>query len=495
MDVVKPPSLQNISEVRHFFRTNEVPIYVVGVAALVLLGLDRWVRNVVYVLHHDPWHGAHPQVFAPQVDRPPQELRHCLESVANWLLCHPEVRALMARGVGGGVRPKVVMEFCNAQSEAICAEFGYDLILPPASLRERLDSKLVATRLGNQVGVPSVPNVLIRVNSFEALTVAARQAGLGAELVVQQPYGHTGSTTYFLSSEADWQQYAEHIVGHNVKIMRRIKNRAVAVEAVLTRRGIVISPVMSELVGYPELTLDRGGWCGNEIYPTVLTPVQREKALNYVRRLGLCLSREGYRGVFGVDFLIDVDTDELYLGEINPRISACATILHVSAGAYADLPLFLFHLLEYLDVDFALDIEEINQRWQQLAAEDIWSQMFIRETADVVERLVATAPTGHYSCDGNGVPVYRGAGLDWYQLRDETEAFFLATSQVGDRCAPGTALGKIVTRGRLQQNAERGGWELTMRARRFIESIRAQFAGTPWDEPELGPAPSMVGCQ
>lgn len=37
--------LRNISEVRHFFRTNDVPIYFVGATPFNLLGLDRWIRN------------------------------------------------------------------------------------------------------------------------------------------------------------------------------------------------------------------------------------------------------------------------------------------------------------------------------------------------------------------------------------------------------------------------------------------------------------------
>ena len=35
----------------------------------------------------------------------------------------------------------------------------------------------------------------------------------------------------------------------------------------------------------------------------------------------------------------------------------------MTAGAYADMPLFLFHLLEYLDVDYEIDVAEINARW------------------------------------------------------------------------------------------------------------------------------------
>ena len=58
-------TLRNISEVRHFFRTNDVPIYFVGATPFNLLGLDRWVRNLSYVAYYDAWDGAHPRVFAP----------------------------------------------------------------------------------------------------------------------------------------------------------------------------------------------------------------------------------------------------------------------------------------------------------------------------------------------------------------------------------------------------------------------------------------------
>ena len=43
--------------------------------------------------------------------------------------------------------------------------------------------------------------------------------------------------------------------------------------------------------------------------------------------------------------------------------SGLSPITHVTLGAYADMPLFLFHLLEYLDVDYEIDVDEINTRW------------------------------------------------------------------------------------------------------------------------------------
>ncbi len=477
----KRPLLRNISEVRHFFRTNDVPVYFFGATPFNLLGLDRWVRNFSYVTYYDAWDGAHPRVFTPS-HKPYQEFESG-EEINNWLLKNPEVRAFMSRGIPPGVRPKIAMVFFNEETEGICAELGYDLILPPASLREHLDSKIVTTKLGNEAGAPSVPNVLTRVDDWDGLMAAAQKAGLGAELVVQTPYGDSGKTTFFIASEADWRKHSGDIVGQDIKVMRRINNRPVAVEAVLTRCGTVVGPFMTELTGYSKLTPYRGGWCGNEMHPDVLTAERRSKATELVRRLGDRLSDEGYRGFFEIDVLVDTDTDEVYLGELNPRISGASAITNVTAGAYADVPLFLFHLLEYMDVDFELDIDEINQRWEELAAADVWSQMIIKETSNVVEQLASTPRTGQYSFDDNGALVFRRAALDWHQLQDESEAFFLRIYGPGDYRWKGADLGVLVTKGRLQIDSAQGGSALTIRARHLIDSVRAQYSGTPLAQP------------
>jgi hypothetical protein len=99
--------LRNISEVRHFFRTNEVPIYFVGATPFNLLGMDRRVRNFSYVTYYDGWDGAHPRVFSPR-HKPYIEFESG-EEINNWLLINPEVRVHMSRPAPRGQRPKVAM--------------------------------------------------------------------------------------------------------------------------------------------------------------------------------------------------------------------------------------------------------------------------------------------------------------------------------------------------------------------------------------------------
>ncbi len=481
----RPRPLRNVSEMRHFFRTNDTPIYFVGATPFNLLGMDRWIRNFTYITYYDGWDGAHPRIFTPR-HKPYIEFGSG-EDINNWLLENAEVRAFIERRRAGAVRPKIVMVFFDEETERICDDLGYDLILPSWQLRKHLDSKLVTTRLGNEVGVASVPNILTSVGDWPELAAAAGQAGLGSDLVVQTPYGDSGKTTFFISTEADWNRHRREIAGHDVKVMKRINNRSVAVEAVLTHKGTVVGPFMSELTGHARLTPYRGGWCGNEMYPEVITGPLRAKAAAMIRRLGDRLGAEGYRGFFEVDVLVDTDADEVYLGELNPRISGASAITNVTAGAYADMPLFAFHLLEFMDVDFDFDLAGINERWEQLAADDQWSQMIIKETSPGVEHLQTAAPTGQYSLDGEGALVFRRAALDWHQLQNESEAFYLRIYGAGDYRWKGADLGVLVTKGRLQRGSARAA--LTIRARQFIDAIRAQYSGVPLVPP---PSPGLA---
>jgi len=313
--------LNGIAEIRTFFRTNQQPIYFVGPTAFNLLGIDRWVRNFQYIAYYDSWDGRHPRVFTPE-NRPYIEFESS-EQINNYLLRDAEVREYLRRR--GGV-PMVAMVFFDEETEEICREQGYDLILPPDSLRRRLDSKIVTTQLGNEAGAPSVPNVLGKASSYAELTALAWDAGLGIDLVVQTPYGDSGKTTFFIAAEPDWDACAADLGGQPLKVMKRINNQAAAVEACITRHGTIVGPFMTDLTGYPELTPYKGGWCGNDLFPEALSEADRAVAISHVRKLGDRLAREGYKGFLEVDVLVDVDSGAVYLGELNPRISGVSSM-------------------------------------------------------------------------------------------------------------------------------------------------------------------------
>ena len=79
--------------------------------------------------------------------------------------------------------------------------------------------------------------------------------------------------------------------------------------------------------------------------------------------------------------------------------------------------------------------------------------------------------------------MFRRPALDWHQLQNESEAFFLRIYGPGDYRWKGADLGVVVTKGRLQVDSGDGKSALAIRARHLIDSIRAEFAGTPIAEP------------
>ena len=116
--------------------------------------------------------------------------------------------------------------------------------------------------ISNRAGVASVPNVLGKVDGYATLRKLA--APLGEQLVVQTAFGDSGHTTFFITSEDDYRKHAAEIEREpEVKIMKRIRCRGYAMEACVTRHGTLVGPLMTELVGFKELTPYRGGWSGN----------------------------------------------------------------------------------------------------------------------------------------------------------------------------------------------------------------------------------------
>jgi len=463
------PTLRGLSEIRAFFRTNTQPIYFIGATAFNLLGVDRWVRNFRYVVYYDSWDGGHPRVFTPE-DKPFVEFTTG-EEINNYLLRDKEVQQYIASRAAPGQRPMVVMVFFDEETAAICQELGYDLILPSDELRRRLDSKIVTTQLGNEAGAPSVPNLLHDgVSSWEELSNLSTINGLGTDLVVQTPYGDSGKTTFFITSEEDWDKFADDIIGEQVKIMKRINNKAAAVEAVLTEHGTIVGPFMTDLTGYPELTPYKGGWCGNDVFPEAIDDEHRAKAIDLVSRFGDRLKDEGYKGFFEFDVLIDTDDGEVYMGEVNPRISGVSSLTNTTVGAYADLPLVCFHFLEFMDIDYEIDVDEINVRWRKLAAVDLWSQLIMKEPGDTVERILSAPETGTYRIDESGKLEFLRISSDWHELTDEHDAFFMRVYAPGDYRFHGADLGILVTKGRMQTDAG-----LTELALKYIAGIRELY--------------------
>ncbi|MCA8880972.1 MAG: biotin carboxylase [Rhodobacteraceae bacterium] len=476
-------TLDNISEIRRYFHTNADPIYFVSATNFNLLGLDEWVKNFKYICYMDCFDGRHPNVLVPS-ELPHDEFQS-IEDINNYLLQHKEVIDFV-KSRGG--KPKFVFLMFDEKTEALVKELGGEVWFPKAKLRTAMDNKIETVRVGDKAGVPSVPNALSEVESYSQLMKVCDKAGLGSDLVLQSAFGDSGHTTFFIKSEADFRRHEHEIVGQGeIKIMKRIDCRGSAIEACATSQGTIVGPLMTELVGFKELTPYRGGWCGNEIFSTAFPPKARQQARELTFKFGEQLRQEGYRGYFELDFLIDKKTGEIWLGELNPRITGASSMTNHAAFAHADAPLFLFHLLEFSKKPFHLDVEELNARWADPDMIDSWSQMVIKHTEDSVDIVTHAPQSGIYRMDANGRVTFDRFDYHRRAVESEEEAFFLRILKPGDYRYEGADLGILVTRGRSMTPS----FQLTDRSKAWIDGIKSAFATRPLPAARVAEEPAF----
>ncbi|MFT7591201.1 MAG: biotin carboxylase, partial [bacterium] len=369
----KTMELNGIADIRRYFYKNEVPIYFISATNFNLLGADEWIKGFKYISYIECFDGLHPNVFSPQQEIPHDEFEG-IEDINNYLLQHPEVQDHLKARSKGKKAGKVMFLMFDENTEKLAQKLGLEVMFPSAKMRNFMDNKVNTNRIAEKAGVPCVPYVLSPVKDFAGLRKVSKH--LGQDLVIQTPYGDSGHTTFFIETESDFDKYKKEIIKEKeVKIMKRINCKGSAVEACVTRHGTIVAPLMTELVGFKELTPYKGGWCGNEIYPNAFTPAIRTKARKFTQLFGDQLRKEGYKGYFELDFLIDQDNGEIYLGELNPRVTGASSITNHAVFALADAPLFIFHILEWMNVEYKLNVNAINSRWAKQENIDSWSQL------------------------------------------------------------------------------------------------------------------------
>lgn len=351
MRAKKPRSL-TVEEVLPYFRTDVERYYSFMVSDYTLLAMNRFAPDLHYICKKANSANAG-NYFSPSgVD-----FTHArsFEDIANLLIASDEVAAYI-REQGQG---KALLLMYNDKTEAALTRAGLELAHAPSSLFRYFDNKLIATKLAELLKVPAVPNYIGEIKDYEELR--ALTAAFGEDLVVQEPFGHSGETTHFIREKSDWlKAFREEVAPPALKVMPRLDCIELAVEGCATAAGSIVGPVLRELVGISQLTPFPGGWCGNQLAGDSLSTCVKEDARRFTARIGNALYKGGFRGYFEVDYLVDQAEEKVLFGELNPRISGAATISNAAIGMTKLPPMLLFHMLEWSNISLDADIEELN---------------------------------------------------------------------------------------------------------------------------------------
>jgi hypothetical protein len=256
---------------------------------------------------------------------------------SNEILAQPEVQQFIHR-----LDPAAVVVFKNSAGiQQICQEQGWRLLASEALIARKYENKLFFPQVLEELGLAHPP---LLVSPVKALTLEGIRQALGLPAVLQYAKGFSGRETYFIRTEAELAAAKAGNENRNAKCTAYIPGLTITVNACVTPFGILTSDPFVQITGVPELTPYRLGSCGQDWAFQPVSDSMVERIREAAERIGGYLGARGYRGIFGLDFVVDESEADLYVIETNPRLVASIPVFTDLQLAAGELPLLLWHL-------------------------------------------------------------------------------------------------------------------------------------------------------
>ena len=159
------------------------------------------------------------------------------------------------------------------------------------------------------------------------------------EMVIQGKVGAGGNNTFFVDCEEKFQRYTNS-VNHNYFLSKYVVHIPINSTLIITESGKVKLPSSVQLI---KLEDDKFKYVGADfIYYDKLSYQVKIKIDEYTQIIKEQLQKLGYRGIAGIDFIID-ENEDVYFMEINPRFQASSFIINQYLKLYCDTCLAELH--------------------------------------------------------------------------------------------------------------------------------------------------------
>ena len=281
-------------------------------------------------------------------------------------------------------------------------------------LKRHFDNKILLHRNMKRLELPEIRGIIEKPGK---ITFRSIQKELSSPFVVQFPYGSSGSSTFIIENEKEYNDLRRKCPDQAAVVREYIDGFSLNVNAIIvsTPEGSKTYPSIPsvQITGLPECSNFPAAYCGND-YALVndMDPDTIEQVSFLVKRIGKWMGEAGFRGVFGMDFMVRNDT--VYAMEINPRFqnsTGLHTVLRDMDSSGMDA-LFLLHIAEFLqkeDKEMRRFLEKFDK--ESLMSPVSGSQVILhnREISTIV---AGELKAGVYRLDGEKLEfVSKGASL------------------------------------------------------------------------------------
>lgn len=280
----------------------------------------------------------------------------------------------------------IILVFKNTpQIEKICAENNWKLLNPPAELSNKVEEKI------SQISwLGPLKKYLPKYSVQKCKNINFTEK----PFILQFNRSHTGSGTILINSEKILENIKNKFPEREARIAEYIPGPLFTNNNVVTKNKILHGNISYQITGLKPFTNLPFSTIGNDwaLPHKILTKKQILQYKKIATDVGLRLKKAVWKGLFGIDVVVDERNGKLYLLEINCRQPASTTyesqlqerIRNTKSTKLRnnELTTFEAHLLALLDVDLKnkklieiKDGSQIIQRVNQSAIKNLKSKI------------------------------------------------------------------------------------------------------------------------
>jgi hypothetical protein len=187
---------------------------------------------------------------------------------------------------------------------------GIRVIGPDPELVEFYDDKLNQRAVAEELEIP-VPKGYT-ANSFQELVQLYREK-FGGDAFVACSHSSSGKGTMKVKGVKDLYKSEKIRNGDRFIIAELLDTQFYPCTS-----GIVANGQGTLTFGITDQILEDGRLYRGALSPTIVSDAQKKQIVKFTEKLGTRMGKDGYRGFFSVDYMIDKKGD-IYFAEINPR--------------------------------------------------------------------------------------------------------------------------------------------------------------------------------
>ena len=350
-------------------------------------------------------------------------------------------------------------------------DFGGVLINTDASLNRRFEDKLSQFREISNLGISMPKGEIIQIENINYMDFLKKY---GDNFVIQFDRGHTGSGTVFVKDEKDLDSLKEKFPQREVRVAEFVHGVAYTFNAVVGGNGVYCGGLSRQITGIPELTINEGGTVGNDFFYRAEITKGLDNIINDATLIGKHMQSAGYRGLFGLDIIIEPDGGHKII-EINARQPASIPFFTKIQLQNRQIPLSMIHVAEFTGIPYQIDAHKYSV---EAMAPMEYSQIFVRSFKKYI--LEFPLKSGIYRLQGDNAAIDRASAVvrpntifldedrdkallfqkDGYSVNDiQTGGFLLLTPFKGRELKINDELGRIQIKGSaFNANGELNGW-------------------------------------